>query len=117
LSPDHARLLPLLTAACLACGGPLVEPLAPPPDFAGVVKDLRGHIMEVPPALYVTRADGDVIVYLPSEARVYRCGFGGVQVPVALDVLTPGIHVQVWTTGVELRSLPPQYTARQIVAQ
>jgi hypothetical protein len=82
-----------------------------------VVKDLRGNIMEAPPALYVTRTDGDAIVYLPSEARVYRRGLGGIHLPVGLDVLTPGIHVEVWTTGVELRSLPPQYTARQIVAQ
>ena len=107
-------LLPALATAALACGT-LVEPLPAPPDFSGVVNELRTGSSSTGPALVVERPDGTAVVYLPETARIYLRGGGGTLSAVGADALSPGTQVDVWTTGVELRSLPPQYVARQVV--
>ena len=107
-------LLPVLATAGLACGT-LVEPLRVPPDFSGVVNELRTGTSSTGPALVVERLDGPAVVYLPEATRIYAQGAGGALSTVATDALQPGTQVAVWTTGVELRSLPPQYFARQVV--
>jgi hypothetical protein len=114
MKPAHVRLVPVLVTAVLACGSP-VEPLLPPPDFSAVVNELRVGSSTTAPALYVERTDGTAVVYLPDGTRIYQQRAGGALSTVGTDALMPGAQVDVWTTGVELRSLPPQYFARQVV--
>ena len=48
--------------------------------------------------VWVQTADGDIVPALPSALRA-------------------GVPVRLWTTGVELRSLPPQITAVRILIE
>ena len=114
MKPVSARLLPVLASAVLACGS-LVEPLPAPPDFSGVVSELRAGANSPGPALVVDRPAGTAVVYLPETAHIYTRGAEGALSVVGADALSPGTQVDVWTTGIELRSLPPQYFARQVV--
>ena len=113
---NRTPCLPILAAAFFACAGP-VEPLPPPPDFSGVVNELRAATATSDAALVLTRADGNAVVHLPVGTRLYQQQTGGALSRIALEALTPGAHVDVWTTGIELRSLPPQYSARQVVVR
>jgi hypothetical protein len=55
------------------------------------------------------------IVRVGSDARVYLVeGRGGRLIPASRDDLAVGDRLQVWTTGVELRSYPAQVTATRI---
>jgi hypothetical protein len=56
-------------------------------------------------------------VHVSGATRFYRQAGNGELEPIDFYSLTPGTSVDVWTTGVELRSLPPQYGGRQVVAR
>jgi hypothetical protein len=113
MNSHSARFLLVAAAALLACDA-VVEPLQGPPDFAGVVQELRSGAAGQ--ALVVALPDGDAVVHLSGDTRFYRRASTGALRPMDVQSLTPGTRVEVWTTGVELRSLPPQYFGRQVVA-
>jgi hypothetical protein len=54
------------------------------------------------------------IVLVESGTRVYLVGRSGQPIPASRDDLSAGDQLQVWTTGVELRSYPGQVTATRI---
>lgn len=116
-----AALVTLLaTAACQE----LVEPLADPPEFEGTVthvsldglgsisvalsKALGGATFDR--AGFNFRAANEA----PVAAMFVREG-NGAAVEASIQDINVGDKVEIWTTGVEMRSDPPQYTATQIV--
>ena len=54
------------------------------------------------------------IVHVPNGARVYLIGRSGQLLPADREDLAVGDRLQVWTTGVELRSYPGQVTATRV---
>lgn len=111
------------------CSDGPTGPLASPADFEGVVGQVRLSLPD--PQLYVEQVTrpkdgssaGDVIIHLhyadagmtmEHPAAVFQEGTAGIR-PASTDGLMEGQRVQIWTTGEEARSLPPQYDARQIV--
>jgi hypothetical protein len=101
---------------CVACGE-ASGPEDRPADFSGIILALREqaaseHVLET----VVERSVGDTaIVRVTQTTRIYaRLADGGLQ-SVDRQVLAAGDSVEVWTTGVEYRSLPPQYDGRQLV--
>lgn len=111
-----AALLPVLAATIFGCGE-FVAPLAPPPDLSGVVSQLYAATATSDPLLLITRGSGSAYVYLPDGVRLYLQNARGGLRRVGLDALTSGAQVDVWTTGAEYRSAPPQYDARQVVVR
>jgi hypothetical protein len=104
--------LALVTAACNASTA--LE--NPDPDFDGVILAL------LPPSgawelnLRIERSSGDTaIVWIARDTRVYLAPDGKLQ-STEPDRLARGMSVDVWTTGVEYRSLPPQYRGTKLVA-
>lgn len=112
-----ARLLALLSLALAGCDDPTASRSEP--------VDLRGTIVEVG-----DRSDGVVLLVADIETPsryddillVVRTGRSGV--PVSLGVasrpgdgslLRAGMRIEAWTTGVELRSDPPIWTATRVV--
>lgn len=113
----------VLVAAAAAAAACSPGPLLPESDA-----DLAGTLTEILPGPDVLGAptrvmvDRDLpvpqdrtIVEVGSEARVYLVeGRGGRLIPASRHDLTPGDRLQVWTTGVELRSYPAQVFATRI---
>ena len=119
------RLLTALAlAAALSCSTTPVEtefefePVTP--DFSGTVESVReasGRVTIVlvnstpPPSTDNSRR----IVHVGPGTAVAERGRDGIYRPVQPSVIAVGAVLHVKTTGVELRSLPPQYFAVQIV--
>lgn len=116
MKPPVIRLIPALAATFWACGS-AVEPLAPPPSFSGVLSEVRAGAGGPPPALIIARTQGTAVVHLRDHVQLYRREPSRRLTDLELEDLTPGTTVDVWTTGIELRSLPPQYFGRQVVAR
>jgi hypothetical protein len=104
-----------LATIASACA-PLTSPEDGPPDFSGVVLGVE------PPSgawrlnLRIERSSGDTaIVWIGGSTRLFAAGPDGTVQGMEPDELEVGASVDVWTTGVERRSLPPQYDATQVV--
>ena len=100
----------------IACGD-TSGPEDTPADFSGIILGLQDqasseHALET----VVERSVGDTaVVRVMQTTRIYaRLADGGLQ-SVDRHDLAAGDSVEVWTTGVEYRSLPPQYDGRQLV--
>ena len=116
----RSLVLVAATAAVAACSS---SPSLPETDA-----DLDGTLAEFLPTQSSLGAPARVLVAqdLPepqdrtivdvgSGARVYLVeGRGGRLIPASRDDLAVGDRLQVWTTGIELRSYPGQVTATRI---
>jgi hypothetical protein len=117
---SRIRNLVIAVASCIyvACG----EPSAPedrPPDFSGIMLELRDQVSpQYEVDVRIERTVGDTaLVHVSETTRVYETlPDGGLQ-SAAAGSLAIGDFVDVWTTGVEYRSLPPQYDGTQLVVR
>jgi hypothetical protein len=115
--PTHWRFIAILALATAACRQS-TAPERRPPDFDGVI------LAVLPPSgawelnLRIERSAGDTaVVWVDQNTRLLLPTFEGKVEGARLDQLTPGTFVEVWTTGAEYRSLPPQYKGEQLVVQ
>ena len=101
----------------LACGLP-TEPIKGPPDFSGtvvLVRDNRANYGQL--EIWIERGVEDIgIVRISGATRVYA-DVQNRSEPAGPELLVAGAAVDVWTTGVELRFLPPRYDGTQIVVR
>lgn len=86
-------------------------------DLAGTLAEFRSD--ETRTQVLVERdlpePEDRTLVRIGSGVRVYLMeGRGGRLIPASRDDLAVGDLLQVWTTGVELRSYPAQVTATRI---
>jgi hypothetical protein len=116
----RSLILVVAAAAAAACGS---GPSLPETDA-----DLAGTLAEFLPGPAVLGAATRVlveqelpaprdrtIVLVESGTRVYLVERrGGRLIPASRDDLSAGDQLQVWTTGVELRSYPAQVSATRI---
>lgn len=79
----------------------------PPTDYTRVLVDAGG------PAASDGAAQRYALVISPTTAVLVRQP-GGALVRGRLGDIVPGASVRAWRTGVELRSLPPQYPVTRI---
>ncbi len=87
-------------------------PAEGPPDFSGIVLEVRDQVSSF---LMERTVRGRAVVHVSQTTRVYsRLSDGSLQLVGPMTVAN-GDSVEVWTTGVELRSLPPQYYGIQLV--
>ena len=92
------------------------SPESGPPDFSGVVLALRSSSGASQFHLLVERSSGDsAVVRIGGGTRLFATTSGGELEKTDAGELVAGMPVDVWTTGVEFRSLPPQYAGTQIV--
>ena len=115
--PSRCRLIAILA---LAAGGCRLStaPESRPPDFDGMI------LAVLPPSgarqlnLRIERSAGDTaIVWVDQDTRLLAATFEGKVEGARVDQLKPAMFVDVWTTGAEYRSLPPQYKGTQLVVQ
>lgn len=120
-----ALLFPL--ALLPACSGQIAEPA--PAAVAAVpteAPDLRGEIEDVNPRSgeglsFRVGPDPDggrtapYVVHVSDSTRILRREAGGEAREAAASDLRPGAVVDVWTTGVELRSYPAQVFATTVL--
>ncbi|HEU4630250.1 MAG TPA: hypothetical protein VFS08_10940 [Gemmatimonadaceae bacterium] len=106
----------VLASACASSTMPLV--IEDGHNMRGVVTSLGTgigiageHGGTIEGARDITRAT----VHTTAGMPVYRETADGSLVPARLDQIEVGDLIRVWHTGVEYRSEPPQYDARQIV--
>jgi hypothetical protein len=59
--------------------------------------------------------DSAAVLHFDKSMRVFRESADGSYVSSTRDQLAVGQKILVWTTGVEIRTLVPQYTALQIL--
>lgn len=115
----RSLVLVVMAAAAAACssGPSLPETDA---DLAGTLADfLPGPaVLDASARVLVERdlpePQDRTIVEVGSGTRVYLVGRSGQLLPASRDDLAVGDHLQVWTTGVELRSYPAQVSATRI---
>lgn len=114
----RSLILIAATAAVAACNSGSTLPETDP-DLAGTLTEfLPGpailgaptRVLVEPPAAPEDRA----IVQVEKGTEVYLVGRGGRLIPAGVEDLAAGDHLQVWTTGVELRSLPAQVFAERV---
>lgn len=114
----RSLILIAATAAAAACttGSTLPET---DPDLAGTLTEIlagpaiRGapaRVLVEPPAAPERRA----IVQVERGTKVYIVGRGGQLIPAGVGDLATGDQLQVWTTGIELRSYPAQVFAERV---
>lgn len=110
-----ARLVLVAVAATIAstCGSnPTVFENAQY-DFAGRVAtiEIEHSVVEVRLVADPALSGGDRVVRIDRETRLLRRERDGTYRPVSQSDITVGAFLRVKTTGVESRSLPPQYDA------
>jgi hypothetical protein len=90
----------------------MMEPPSDEPNIVGTVVavERRGPAVEVRVSRLTADGVDDVLVHIGGAPVVARAP-DGLHQYLPTDVST-GQVVAVWDTGVELRSLPPQYFAR-----
>jgi hypothetical protein len=109
------RALGAVLVVTLAACGAATSPENRPPDFSGVVVGVQ------PPSgpselVSIARAPGDTaVVRIGSETKLLLAASVGRLESVRPEFLTRSRSVDVWTSGIEYRSLPPQYEGTQLV--
>jgi ABC-type Fe3+-hydroxamate transport system substrate-binding protein len=110
-------VLALSTVATAACGSGSTLPESDA-DLSGTVAEFAMESPDASTAVLVERQDPGAadrtIVHVQPEARVYLVGRGGRLTAADADDLALGDQLQVWTTGVELRSYPGQVFATRV---
>ena len=108
------RTAVLMSVFAIACG-PATAPEDRAPDFVGTVLHLTTGRS---PSLLVDREVGDTaLVRIWAGTRFYRSTDNGRLLATDVEAAAVGDSLEVWTTGVEYRSLPPQYDATQVVVR
>ena len=100
-----------IAVAVTGCNWP--EPTLGKPSFRGTVLTVEAGAQ---PSLLMQRSVDSARVRVVANTAIYRERGVGVH-PSTLEAITPGVAVDVWTTGVELRSRPVQYFARQLIVK
>ncbi|HYR06348.1 MAG TPA: hypothetical protein VEQ60_01190 [Longimicrobium sp.] len=103
------------TVAVAACGSGSTLPESDA-DLSGTVSDVRDS-QDASASVLVDEDAGAVdqtIVHVRSSSRVYLVGRGGRLVAADAGELAVGDRLQVWTTGVEMRSYPRQVSAVRV---
>lgn len=54
-------------------------------------------------------------VFVGHETKIFVEGADGARIAISASAIAPGSTAMVWTTGAEIRTLPPTYEARAIV--
>ena len=115
-APTYCVALAAVAAAAGCAGGS--APPAGEPDLVGTV---AGTAVATRPATVVVTdvrvpaAGYDAGVWLDvGGARVVVRRPGGGLEPASRAALVPGAALRAWSTGVERRSLPPQWTATYV---
>lgn len=54
-------------------------------------------------------------IFVGHETKIFAEDAGGRRTPISASSVAPGSVAIVWTTGAEMRTLPPTYEARAIV--
>ncbi len=106
-----------LTILLSACGGSPTE--AEPAMFTGRIAaieptdrhSVRLHVANVRSP---SESSGDVYLHVPSKSVVLVRKPDGSTARGSVKDLFVGLPIAAWHTGVELRSLPPQYTATRV---
>lgn len=117
----YAGLAALALLASAACGDGITG--VGPPDMFGTVSLVHQQTAGQPrTGLLLENVVAPTWTHPPESALVWL--YGGSTVVFACDHekglldecggLEAGVEVAVWTTGVELRSLPPQYFATRV---
>lgn len=115
----RSLLVVLVAFAVTACGGSGPSLPETDADFAGTLTDFVVSDMSLNAATRVL-VEGDTpeekrIVSVGGNARIYIVeGRGGRLISADVDDLEVGDRLQVWTTGVELRSYPAQVFAVRV---
>lgn len=117
-SSSASRIRGVALAALASACALLTSPEDGPPDFSGAVLAVE------PPSgawrfnLRIERSSGDTaIVWIGGSTGLFVAGPDGRLQDMEPDQLEVGASVDVWTTGVERRSLPPQYDGTQVVVR
>jgi hypothetical protein len=110
-------VLAVATVAVAACGAGSTLPESDA-DLSGTVADFVMEFQDASTSVLVARQDPGAadrtIVHVGSDSRVYLVGRGGRLTAADADDLAVGDRLQVWTTGVELRSYPGQVFAVRV---
>jgi hypothetical protein len=112
----HHLVLAVVSLLGIACGVS-TGPEDRGADFSGVVLELESHTApQYDFAFRIARMGGDTaIVRIGHATRVYETAPDGGLRTTDAQALMVGDTVDVWTTGGEFRSLPPQYDGTQVV--
>ena len=127
MTPRRTAVAPYgLALALAAVGGCAARGTAPPAGEPDLVGTVAATAVERPPAagpvtdVLVTDVvvpasgyDAGVRLHL-HDARVVVRRPGGRLERASRAAVVPGAALRAWTTGVELRSLPPQWTATYV---
>lgn len=123
----RARFALLFPLALLpACSGQIADPLPAAASVPAEAADLHGVIEEVEPRAgyrvsFRVGADPErgrtapYVVHLSDSTRILLRGTDGAVREAAIGALRTGAVVDVWTTGVELRSYPAQVFATAVL--
>ena len=116
------KLFSLLGLAALGFAGSCTEPQGLP--------DLTGTVVSVQPATTSTNAEvlirgaytadprdmlREFVVHIDGQVYLDRDGAG--RLPASAAVIKEGDFLRIWSTGVELQSLPPQLISRIVVIE
>lgn len=111
------RLLPHCAVLSFVCGGSgLLDPSSP--DLTGTVEGVTGPVgtqLSILVNGVAGSASRRVVVHISSRRPVFVQRPSGSLRRTSWESVAVGASVQVWGTGVESRSLPPQWDALQIV--
>lgn len=75
---------------------------------------LRLHVRNVTSPLAQGSAPHEIYVHVPANSEIVVRQPSGARGRGNVKDLLVGIPISVWHTGVEIRSLPPQYTATRV---
>lgn len=111
----------VLAAAATACGGSGPALPETEADYGGTLTEfVVGPAYLGAPRRVLVQRDGSTnppdhkIVEVGSSTRLYLVGRSGQLSRASADDLAVGDRLLVWTTGVELRSLPGQVSATRV---
>lgn len=113
----RSLVLAVATLAVTACSESVLPETDP--DLSGTLSEflVGPSMLGAPRPVLVEREDPGAadrtIVHVRAEARVYLATRGQL-VPSSVEDLAVGDRLQVWTTGVELRSYPGQVFATRV---
>jgi hypothetical protein len=110
-------LVPFVVAGlCVGCGD-VSSPEGRLSDFSGIIVEVADQpISNHQSAVHVKRTAGDTaVVRAMRRTRIYARLAGSRLRSIGWRNLAIGDSVEVWHTGAEYRSLPPQYDGIQLV--
>jgi hypothetical protein len=104
-----AAIVALVLAACTS------SPTETLPPFDATITSVARNANDVSLIVSTDEGENTRLLHVSSATEILSELAGGKLEKVTSDNLVAGAHIRAVTTDVELRSLPPQYTAVQIV--